>query len=52
MHYEYRYVTIQQGVTSDFEYFKVVLEDNWEPYAVTWNGYTHIHHLRRKTYSE
>lgn len=49
MHWEYRYVAVQPGVTDDFAYLRTVLEDHWEPYAVTWEGSYHIHHLRRKT---
>lgn len=49
MYWEYRYVAVQSGVTEDSDYLKVVLQDHWEPYAVTWNGHAHIHHLRRKT---
>jgi hypothetical protein len=56
MHYEYRLVYIQPGVLADFELFREILENEdtyspWEPYAVTWDGTSHVQHLRRKIYS-
>lgn len=47
MRWEYTLVVVQPGVVGDFRFFDEVLQDGWEPYAVTWNGYNHVHHLRR-----
>ena len=50
MYWEYRLITVQPGVKKDLEYFEEILKENWEPYAVTWDGSSFDHHLRRRIY--
>lgn len=40
-------VYLQPGVPEDREALDDVLEENWEPFAVTWDGHRQCYHLRR-----
>lgn len=47
--WETRTVTVQPGVTSDKVNLDEVLQELWEPFAVTWDGSVFDYHLRRMT---
>lgn len=42
-------VIVQPGAEDDLDNLNKELADNWEPYAVTWDGHQFDHHLRRRT---
>lgn len=47
--WEYKLVSVQPGTKGDLENLDRVLQELWEPYAVTWDGHMFDHHLRRIT---
>lgn len=48
MIWQVRQVTVQYGVPEDFIYLDEMLSEHWEPFCVTWNGHSHIYHLRQR----
>lgn len=47
--WEYKMVSVQPGTKSDSNKLDEILQELWEPYAVTWDGHMFDHHLRRIT---
>lgn len=45
--WEIKIVTVQPGVREDKTGLDEVLQELWEPFAVTWDGRVFDYHLRR-----
>lgn len=47
MRWQVRKVHVQYGVDEDLDALDELLSEHWEPFAVTWNGRSHVYHLRQ-----